>query len=177
MAAKMDIASVNQLSQEDFIDRFSNVVEWTPLCAAAVSSNRPFQSLEDLYRSLCEFIDALPRDGRAAILRCLPDLAGRIAKGKALKTESTQEQASAGLGNLKKEEMQVFDSYNSSYRQKFGFPFFMSARLNNKDTILNGLKLRIANDLDTELKTGIEEVKKIMLLRLKDLVDTGESKL
>lgn len=168
----MDIAHVNRLSQEDFIQQFGNVVENSTLCAAAISEHRPFHSLNDLYRNLCEFIDALPSNGRAAILRCHPDLAGRLAKANALTNESTQEQATAGLSSLTEEELHLIDSYNKNYRQKFGFPFVICARLNNKETIINGLKTRIGNEAQKELETGIAEVKKIMLLRLKDLVKT-----
>lgn len=171
----MDIVQVNSLSQEDFIQKFGNVVECTPMCAAAISENRPFHNIKDFYRNLCEFIDALPSNGRAAILRCHPDLAGRLAKANALTEESTQEQASAGLDSLSQDELRMIDSYNNKYRQKFGFPFVICARLNNKETIINGLKTRLQNDTDNELKTGIEEVKKIMILRLKDLVKTDSN--
>ncbi|XP_020902075.1 2-oxo-4-hydroxy-4-carboxy-5-ureidoimidazoline decarboxylase-like [Exaiptasia diaphana] len=171
----MDIVSVNQLSNEDFISQFGNVVECTSLCAAAVAGNRPFLNFNDLYRNLCDFIDALPSSGRAGILRSHPDLAGRLAKANALTVESTQEQASAGLSNLTKEEMQLIDKYNQDYRQKFGFPFVICARLNNKERIINALKARLVNDLEQELNTGIEEVKKIMLLRLKDIVKTDSN--
>jgi 2-oxo-4-hydroxy-4-carboxy-5-ureidoimidazoline decarboxylase len=177
MAVKMTIVSVNELSQEAFIERFANVVEMTPLCPASVCSKRPFESLDKLYFALCEFIDALPSNGREGILRSHPDLAGRSAKKNELTAESKQEQAKAGLGNLTVQEANILDSSNQSYRVKFGFPFVICARDNKKEAIMNGLKTRIENDQETELKTGIQEVKKIMLLRLKDLVEDKKSKL
>lgn len=166
----MDIAKLNSLSQEDFIQKFKNVVEWTPLCAAAISENRPFLDINDIYRKLCEFIDELPLKGKTALLRCFPDLAGRLAKVNALSAESTKEQASAGLNRLTREDLRLIDLYNNSYRQRFGFPFVICARLNNVQTIINCMKTRIQHDADKELNTGIIEAKKIVLLRLKDLV-------
>lgn len=177
MASKVSVEEVNKLPHEDFIERFGNVVEMTPLCAASVSSIRPFDGLDKLYLAMSDFLDALPTCGREGILRCHPDLAGRHAKRNELTSESKQEQAKAGLGNLTEQEANIIDSLNQSYRAKFGFPFVICARENKKEAIINGLKRRVENDKDTELRTGIQEVKKIMLLRLKDLVEDRESKL
>lgn len=63
------------------------------------------------------------------------------------------------------------------YKAKFGFPFVICARLNNKDAILVAIRTRLANDENQELKSGIEEVKKIMLLRMKDLMECEDCKL
>lgn len=61
-------------------------------------------------------------------------------------------------------------SVSHSYRLKFGFPFVICARMNKKDAILKGLEARLHNSAEAELLTGIAEVKKIALLRLKNLV-------
>lgn len=44
------------------------------------------------------------------------------------------------------------------------------ARLNKKAAILSGIEERLKNESDVELQTGIEEVKKITLLRLQNIV-------
>ena len=44
------------------------------------------------------------------------------------------------------------------------------ARLNKKDAILQGLEQRYYNDLEQELKIGIDNVMKICELRVRDLV-------
>ena len=46
------------------------------------------------------------------------------------------------------------------------------ARRNKKEAILSGLEERLKNDEDDELRTGLEEVKKICYLRLMDIVDS-----
>ena len=56
------------------------------------------------------------------------------------------------------------------YKEKFGFPFVICARQNKKDAILKGIQHRLNNSADQELKTGIEEVEKICLLRLQNIV-------
>ena len=74
MASKLSISAVNGLDYGDFIQRFGNVVENTSLCAAAVCARRPFYSFDSFVSSMSQFIDELPKDGRAGILRSHPDL-------------------------------------------------------------------------------------------------------
>lgn len=59
----MDITAVNSLHYEDFVSVFGNVVEKCPIVAAAVCSQRPFNSLNSLEAAISEFIDALPQSG------------------------------------------------------------------------------------------------------------------
>lgn len=59
----MDIATVNTLPYEDFVNIFGNVVEKCPIVTAAVWSRRPFVSFTDLEAAINEFIDALPESG------------------------------------------------------------------------------------------------------------------
>lgn len=56
------------------------------------------------------------------------------------------------------------------YRQKFGFPFVICARENKKEVIVKRLTERVQNSVAEELNTGIEEVKKICLLRLLSII-------
>lgn len=59
----MDIAAVNDLSYEEFVNIFGNVVEKCPIVAAAVWSARPFPSFPALEAAINEFIDLLPQSG------------------------------------------------------------------------------------------------------------------
>lgn len=59
---------------------------------------------------------------------------------------------------------------NEEYKQRFGFPFVICARLNDKGTILSQLTERRQNDPALETVRGIEEVKKICRLRLQKIV-------
>ena len=174
MSAHMSMNAVNGLGEKAFIKTFGNVVEMCSLCAAAVYCQKPFASLDDLYHQFCAFIDALPAIGKEGILRSHPDLADRM---ETLTLESQREHSKAGIASLGQEDVELLRDYNQRKRHKFGFPFVICARLNNKETILSGAQTRLNNEKSEELETGIVEVKKIMLLRLKDLVDSGKSKL
>ena len=174
MAFKLSISAVNGLDYGEFIHKFGNVVERTPLCAAAVCARRPFSSFDGFVSEMCQFIDELPKDGRAGILCSFSDLADRL---ESWSPESQRERTAAGITTLTPEEIQQVKYYNRLYKEKFGFPFVICSGLNKKDTIFRGIQTRLNNNGDEELKCGIEEVKKIMLLRMKDLVKCGDSKL
>jgi 2-oxo-4-hydroxy-4-carboxy-5-ureidoimidazoline decarboxylase len=90
-------------------------------------------------------------------------LAGQLTK------ESTGEHASAGLDKLTAQEVELFQTNNAAYKGKFGFPFIICARLNKKEAILNGFKVRLQNSRDEEIKAALTEIFKIAELRLWDL--------
>lgn len=61
---------------------------------------------------------------------------------------------------------------NEEYKRRFGFPFVICARMNDKEKILQQLSERCLNEHAVERARGIEEVKKICRLRLQGLVLT-----
>ncbi|XP_076027408.1 2-oxo-4-hydroxy-4-carboxy-5-ureidoimidazoline decarboxylase [Genypterus blacodes] len=168
----MDIAAANALPYEDFVAIFGNVVENCPIITAAVWSRRPFANLTALEESISEFIDALPQSGKEGILRCHPDLAGRDLQGGTLTRESRQEQAGAGLDALSSTEVSHMARLNREYKERFGFPFVICARMNDKETMVRQLSERLGNEHAVERGRGIEEVKKICHLRLQGLLLT-----
>ncbi|KAM7369915.1 hypothetical protein PAMP_011203 [Pampus punctatissimus] len=168
----MEIAAVNALPYEDFVNIFGNVVEKCPIITAAVWSRRPFVNLGVFEAAINEFIDALPESGKEGILRCHPDLAGRDLQSGTLTLESREEQARAGMDALDSAEASRMARLNDQYKQRFGFPFVICARMNDKATILRQLSERLRNERAVERARGIDEVKKICRLRLQALVLT-----
>ena len=83
----------------------------------------------------------------------------------------------AGIISLGAEEIKLLKSYTRLYKEKFGFPLVICALLNNKETILERIRERLNNDSYQELNIGIKEVKDIMVLRVKDLVNSETSKI
>ena len=103
-------------------------------------------------------------------MRMYPDLAGRLAKSGQLGVESTQEHSAAKLDQMTSDEQTEMDKLNQNYKNKFGFPFIICARLNKKEAIFEGLRSRLQNESGKELQNGIEEVLKITELRTRDLI-------
>ena len=114
---------------------------------------------------------------KQGILRCHPDLAGRLATAGQLSCESTREQRTVGLLDLSPDESVAMATRNDLYKAKFGFPFVICVRENKKTAILTGLEKRLLNSADEEVHLGIEQVKKIVYLRLQDLLDIADAKL
>jgi OHCU decarboxylase len=106
-----------------------------------------------------------------ALIRAHPDLVGRAALAGTLTRASTSEQASAGLDKLAPEEVTTFQKFNQSYQEKFGFPFVICARLNKKEAILNGFRIRMNHSRQEEIQAALEEIFKIAGFRLRDLVE------
>lgn len=107
--------------------------------------------------------DATPEE-QLALIRAHPELAGKAAV--ALTDASAAEQASAGLDRLSQAEFERFHALNGAYREKFGFPFVICVRLTDKAGILAAMERRLANDRDTEIATALDEIGKIVRLRL-----------
>lgn len=110
--------------------------------------------------------------GKEGILRCHPDLAGRDLQRGTLTRESHQEQAGVGMDTLASEEAERMARLNEEYKKRFGFPFVICARMNDKANILRQLSERCQNERAEERARGIDEVKKICRLRLQSLVLT-----
>jgi 2-oxo-4-hydroxy-4-carboxy-5-ureidoimidazoline decarboxylase len=167
----MTLAQFNLISRDDFVRIVGPVFERSPWIAEATWPKRPFGSLEQLHQALCRTVAIAGEEKQVKLIQAHPDLVGRTALAGTLTPESNQEQASAGLGRLGKEEIALFQKNNQAYREKFGFPFVICARLNKKEAILKGFEVRLKNTRGQEIKAALEEIGKIAWLRLQDIVD------
>ncbi|KAM4047429.1 putative 2-oxo-4-hydroxy-4-carboxy-5-ureidoimidazoline decarboxylase [Anomaloglossus baeobatrachus] len=171
----MDLETINSMNYEQFLDIFGNIIEKCPIITAAVWSRQPFSNFGDVEDSFYEFIESLPTSGKEGILRCHPDLAGRELTSGTLTMESQQEQKQAGLTSLTSREREKMTLLNAQYKQKFGFPFVICAKMSDKEKIMEELTTRLQNTPSEELPKGIAEVKKICHLRLQDVLCKGFS--
>ena len=168
----MKLAELNSLSRDEFVRLVGPVFEHSPWIAEATWPKRPFASVEELHRALCQTVADAGEEKQLALIRAHPDLVGKLAMAGQLTKESTGEQASAGLDKLSPEEVALFQSNNAAYQKKFGFPFVICARLNKKEAILNGFKVRLKKSREQEIKTALEEIGKIAYLRLQDIIQS-----
>ena len=154
------------MPRESFTKTLGGVFEYSPWIAEATANRRPFRTLEDLQAALRNTVAQSSDTEKIALIRAHPDLVGNAT----LTVESSREQAAAGLGELSAAEVEQFRIYNTEYRQRFGFPFVICARLNKKDAILAAFPVRLQNSRDKEIETALGEIFKIAELRLKDLI-------
>ncbi|HEY3864119.1 MAG TPA: 2-oxo-4-hydroxy-4-carboxy-5-ureidoimidazoline decarboxylase [Verrucomicrobiae bacterium] len=165
------MADLNRLPPEDFVRAIGPIFEQSPWIAAATAARRPFSTRETLLATLCQTVADAPEDKQLDLVQAHPDLVGRAAAAGRLTVESAREQAGAGLFQLPPEEIALFQRHNAAYREKFGFPFVICARLNNKNAILAGFERRLPHSRAREIQTALEEICKIAALRLRDIVE------
>jgi 2-oxo-4-hydroxy-4-carboxy-5-ureidoimidazoline decarboxylase len=163
----LNIANVNALERHDFTNTFAAMFEHSPWIAARTAPKRPFRDRAEFFAALCDTVMKASHDEKLCLIRAHPDLVSRDI----LTAESRGEQAGAGLGQLSTAEKERFHSYNEQYREKFGFPFIICARLNKKDAILEAFPVRLQNSPEKELQAALCEIFKIAQFRLQDLVE------
>ena len=127
---------------------------------------RPFPSREALHAALVDTVEKASDAEKVCLIRAHPDLIG----GDELTAASKSEQASAGLKDATQEEAKQFREYNRQYRERFGFPFVICARLNKKEAIARAFPVRLRNSREQEIEIALQEIFKIAELRLKDIV-------
>ena len=123
-----------------------------------------------LHAALCLQFRLASREEKLNVLREHPDLAGKLSLTKKLTKESEQEQKSAGLNNLTERDLVEFNELNDSYTAKFKHPFIMAVSGSSKEKILQSFRNRIQNSPENELKKACEQVEKIALLRVKEIL-------
>ncbi len=165
------LAALNAADRAAFVSVLGHLFEHSPWVAEQTWARRPFASAEALHAALVATMRAAPVAQQLALIRAHPDLAGRLAQQKKLTAESTREQASAGLDQLTDAELAEFTRQNDIYKEKFGFPFIICARLNAKAAILTAMSARLPNSPAAEHAAALGEIEKIAWLRLQDTLN------
>jgi 2-oxo-4-hydroxy-4-carboxy-5-ureidoimidazoline decarboxylase len=161
------LAELNAMDRVEFVRAVGPVFEHSPWVAARAEGQRPFQSREALHAALVATVAKASDHEKLSLIRAHPDL---IGDGD-VTAASRAEQASAGLQDATAGEAKQFREFNRQYRERFGFPFVICARLNKKEAIAQAFPVRLRNAREQEMETALEEISKIAELRLKDLVD------
>jgi 2-oxo-4-hydroxy-4-carboxy-5-ureidoimidazoline decarboxylase len=165
------VCELNRAGRADFTNAVGFAFENSPWIAELAWEKRPFASVDDLHAAMVAVVEQAPQEKRIALIAAHPDLAGRVAREGRLTPASRDEQSSAGLDRLSKEELARFERLNEAYRARFSFPFVICARENSKDSILASLERRAENDRTTEISAALNEIAKIARLRLDDVVE------
>jgi 2-oxo-4-hydroxy-4-carboxy-5-ureidoimidazoline decarboxylase len=163
----MTLTELNSLSRDEFMRIIGPVFEHSPWIAETAWMQRPFSSRDNLQAALQRTVVDAEDARKLELIGAHPDLAGHIS----LTDASRREQSGAGLDRMSADEIALFDNYNRQYREKFGFPFVICARMNKKDAILGTLPVRLQNSSEEEKQTALEEIFKIADLRLREILE------
>jgi len=155
------------MDTHDFIARYAVIYEHSPWVAEQVA---PLAGDADdaaqIAALMADCVDNAATERQLKLIRAHPDLAGKAQLAGELTADSTAEQSSAGLDQCSPDEYERFQSLNTAYRDKFGFPFVMAVRGNQRREIIDAFAERLENDYDLEFETALTEIHKIARLRL-----------
>ena len=158
------------MTERAFISIYGDVYEHSAWVAqAAWRQGISDLSVNNLARVLAAQVKTASRKKQLQLIKEHPDLAGRAALRGELTTESTAEQASAGIDQCSAGEFSRFEMLNAKYKKKFDFPFIMAVKGSNRIAILDAFVARVENDYNTEFATAIDEIHKIARFRLEDI--------
>ena len=166
----LSIDAVNAFDAAAFTARFGDVAEDSPWVAEIAFETGPFGDREALVEAFVSALRRASRDTQLVLLRAHPDLAGRAAMAGDIAEDSRHEQAGAGLDRLTAAELAGFRDLNTRYRERFGFPFILAVKGATKDAVLAAFEARIGNDVETERRTALANVERIVRLRIEDRV-------
>lgn len=169
-APPLSLKLLNTMNQTGFTTALGFAFELSPWVVKRAWDERPFETVDGMHASMMRVLDASSTADKLALIRAHPELAGKAAIAKALTAESNAEQASAGLDRLTAEEFEQFHALNAAYAERFGFPFIIAVRLNDKTAILAAMQARLANDETQEIAEAIAQIGHISRLRLRDAV-------
>lgn len=161
------IAEVNQLSQAEFVELLGDVFEETPAVATRAWAARPFTDVSALHQAMVTVVEHMPSAEQLALIQAHPELGSRVQMADA----SVQEQAGAGLNQLIPAEYERFQTLNSAYKKKFGFPFIVAVKGHDKESILQMYERRLEDDKAEEIARSLAEISKIAQFRLADLIE------
>ena len=161
------LADLNAMTPEEFTSVLGGVFEHSPWIAQRAAAKRPFRDTAELLAALRDTVMKAGDAEKLALIRAHPDLVGNAT----LTRESQGEQQAAGLGDISNEEIAQFRKYNADYRERFGFPFIICARLIKKEAILAAFPVRLQNSKEREMEMALGEIFKIAELRLKDAIE------
>lgn len=161
------------MTRQDFVERFGGVFEHSPWIAEGAWDAGlvgEANSVSELHARMCAVLRSATREQRLGVLNAHPDLAGKLAVAGQLTVDSTVEQASAGLDKCSPAEFDQLQALNRAYKVKFGFPFIMAVKGRTRAEIILAFEDRVNNDAETEFTTALQQVERIALLRLDDML-------
>lgn len=161
------------MTKADFVDTFGGVYEHSVWVAEQAFDNGlgvAADTAKGLSGIMAAIVDASPTAARLKLLQAHPDLAGKLALADGLTEESKSEQAKSGLDQCTREEFEKFQTLNTAYTAKFGFPFIFAVSGYQRPEILDVFEKRRGSAPEQEFNEAVAQVHRIAMLRITDLM-------
>jgi 2-oxo-4-hydroxy-4-carboxy-5-ureidoimidazoline decarboxylase len=162
------------MDKAPFLALYDGIFEHSPWIATQVwEQGLHSGELQELHAAFSEVIRNADREDQLALLLAHPQLASAIASGEELTAESRGEQRGAGLDQCSAAEFKEFEHLNSTYSDRFGFPFIIAVIGLGREQILESFRARLSNAAEDEFQEALEQVIRIGKFRLQEL--TGKT--
>jgi 2-oxo-4-hydroxy-4-carboxy-5-ureidoimidazoline decarboxylase len=159
-----------------FIAEYGNIFEHSPWIAERVwELGLHDGDVPELLDAFSDVILGAKREQQLALLRAHPQLVSAIASGEELTRESRGEQRGAGLDQCSAVEFEEFKKLNSTYSDKFGFPFIIAVRGLGREQILKTFRERLTRDAKQEFTETLDQVIRIGKFRLEEITSKQEA--
>ena len=165
----ISLTRLNAAPAEEFVATLGGIYEHSDWVPQRVIGRRPFAAMEDLKMAMRQAVEDATDEEKLALIRSHPDLAGKLARAGALTDASNHEQAGLGLDRLIDEKYTNFSQKNEIYREKFGFPFIICARLTTQQGVIDSFVKRLGNSREIEVEEALGQIHEIAQLRLEDI--------
>lgn len=177
MTEKPSIKDLVAKPKEEILSFLGGIYEHSPWVAEELLESKidAFENISQLADAMKAIVDRSSRERKMDLLNAYPDLCEKVDKIKELTKESQEEQSSAGLQSMTVSEVDRFTTANTSYRNKFGFPFILAVRNASKFTVLAALEGRLPLPVEQEFVTALMQVHKIAWMRLLAAINTDDA--
>lgn len=160
------------MSRDHFLATFGPIFEHSAWIAENVWERFDGQlqnNVDGLHQQMCDVVAQATEDQKLALLNAHPQLGCALSEPD-ITNASIGEQTRSGLDQCSEAEYAEFQTLNQSYQAKFGFPFILAIKGYQRHEILHIFRQRFENRREDEFKTAIEQVMKIGLFRLRDII-------
>ena len=162
--------SINTMDDAGFVAALGDIFEHAPWAAERAAGLRPFATVAALHTAMFNAVRGQAPAARLDFFNNHPDLGGAMARRRDMTDASNAEQGGLGLDRLDEARFARFQEMNSSYRNRFGFPFILCVRRHTRASILRHFARRLQADLASERDAAMHEIFLITRLRIADRV-------
>jgi 2-oxo-4-hydroxy-4-carboxy-5-ureidoimidazoline decarboxylase len=164
------IEALNALTPSEANEQFK-------LCCGAsnwvekMNQNRPFQDGNEVYKKAASIWFSLSSNDWLEAFTHHPKIGDFDSLRKKFhNTKSISKNEQSGLNDAEKSILKDLAESNQLYEDRFGFIFIVCAAGKSADEMLALIKIRLKNNMDTEMLNAANEQNKITQLRLKKLL-------
>lgn len=173
---RVPLEDVNESDRDSFIALLGDTVENAPWVAENLERQRPFVSIDAIWRLIMDMISDAPVDAQIALFRGHPELAGTEALERRMSSHSTGEQDRLGLASMRPEDVRRLQKLNRQYRDRFDYPCIVALRhQRDLDGLLGMIAERLVNDPQAERLVVLREIGEIVRGRLELRVAEDET--